>query len=288
MMRKVFLIDIDGEGWQMKRFTTKLLFTLIIVMGLTGCFSSKNENEIIMGSSPGPYNELFDAAIVPILESKGYTVKSINFSALMEANIAMTEESVDVVVSQHAGYMKVFNAQRGTDLVAVTMIPTVPAGIFSNKYKGLEEIKAGMTILIPQDASNAARAYGLLEKAGWISLKKDINPMEAGKNDIERNPYQLKIQEIDSNLIPRVLDDTDYAVIPGSIVWLGQLDPAKVLLQETLLPDLYLQVVLLGKNQNTEWAQAIVDAYNSPEFKAYMDAHNENNYWILPPALDAI
>lgn len=272
----------------MKSIVSKGVLIAVIALGLSGCFSSKNENEIIMGSSPGPYNELFDAAIVPILEAQGYTVKSINFSALMEANIAMTEESVDVAVSQHAGYMKVFNAQRGTDLVATTMIPTVPAGIFSNKYQSLDDVRTGMTVLIPQDASNAARAYGLLEKAGWITLKEGINPMEAGKSDIANNPYQLKIQEIDSNLIPRVLEDTDYAVIPGSIVWLGQLDPAKVLLQETLLPDLYLQVVVLGKNQNTQWAKAIVEAYNSPEFKAYMDAHNDNNYWILPPALTAI
>lgn len=272
----------------MRNIISRLLVVTIIGLGLFGCFSSKNENEIIMGSSPGPYNELFDAAIVPILEAKGFTVKSINFSALMEANIAMTEEAVDVAVSQHAGYMKVFNEQRGTDLAAITMIPTVPAGIFSDRYTDLASIQSGMKVLIPQDASNAARAYGLLEKAGWITLKEGINPMQAGKNDIAENPYNLHIQEIDSNLIPRVLDDADYAVIPGSIVWLGQMDPVKVLLQETLLPDLYLQVVILDKNRDTPWAKAIVEAYNSPEFKAYMETHNAHNYWILPPNLEAV
>ena len=256
----------------MRNIISRLLVVTIIGLGLFGCFSSKNENEIIMGSSPGPYNELFDAAIVPILEAKGFTVKSINFSALMEANIAMTEEAVDVAVSQHAGYMKVFNEQRGTDLAAITMIPTVPAGIFSDRYTDLASIQSGMKVLIPQDASNAARAYGLLEKAGWITLKEGINPMQAGKNDIAENPYNLHIQEIDSNLIPRVLDDADYAVIPGSIVWL----------------DLYLQVVILDKNRDTPWAKAIVEAYNSPEFKAYMETHNAHNYWILPPNLEAV
>lgn len=258
---------------------------LVLVVGLVGCSAEKRENEIVMGVSPGPYNELFDAAIAPILEAQGYTIKRINFAALIESNIAMLEDAVDVVVAQHAGYMKVFNEQRGTDLVALAKIPTVPAGIFSNRYQKLADIRDGMTILIPQDASNAARAYGLLAKAGWIVLDSDINMMAASKNDIVKNPYNLEIKEVDSHLIPRVLDDADFAVIPGSIVWLGQMDASRVLLQEDLLEDLYLQVVVLNKNRDSDWAQAIVAAYRSPEFKHYMEKNNQDNYWILPPEL---
>lgn len=270
------------------RWLSTMTMSVVLVLGLSGCFSDKNENEIIMGVSPGPYNELFDAAIAPILTAEGFTLKNVNFSALIESNIAMTEGAVDVVVAQHAGYMKVFNDQRNTDLIAVTMIPTVPAGIFSNKYQSITDIGQGMVVLIPQDASNAARAYALLAKAKWITLKPNTDLMQASKNDILENPYALDIKEIDSNLIPRVLEDTDFAVIPGSIVWLGKLDPSRVLLQETLLPELYLQVVIRDEDRDTKWAKAIVAAYNSKAFKDYMDANNEYNYWTLPPALEAI
>ncbi|WP_233146765.1 MetQ/NlpA family ABC transporter substrate-binding protein [Ignatzschineria sp. F8392] len=259
----------------------------ILTLGLVGCSADHRENEIVMGVSPGPYNELFDEAIAPILEAEGYTIKRINFSALIESNIAMLEDAVDVVVAQHAGYMKVFNEQRGTNLVALAKIPTVPAGIFSNRHQQLVDINEEMTILIPQDASNAARAYGLLAKAGWITLASDINLMAATRNDIVANPYHLNIKEVDSHLIPRVLDDADFAVIPGSIVWLGQMDASKVLLQEDLLEDLYLQVVVLDKNRDSDWAKAIIAAYQSPEFKRYMEVNNQSNYWILPPELNA-
>lgn len=269
----------------MKRWGLVLAVMITGVSLLVGCSKEQDSKVITMGVSPGPYDELFDAAIVPILEKEGYTIKHINFSALLEANIAMTENAVDAVVSQHAGFMKVFNEQRGTDLVAIQKIPTVPAGIFSNRHQSLTDVAENMTILIPQDASNAARAYGLLAKVGWISLKPGINLMQASKNDIAGNPYQLNIKEVDSSLIPRILDDADFAVIPGSIVWLGKLDPSNVLAQESLLDDLYLQVVIKGKDQESDWAKAIIKAYNSPEFKAYMKAHNQNNYWILPPAL---
>lgn len=269
----------------MKRWGLILGTMVLSVFLLLGCSNDKNEKTIVMGVSPGPYDELFDVAIAPILEKEGYTIKHLNFSALLEANIAMTENAVDAVVSQHAGFMKVFNAQRGSDFAAVQKIPTVPAGIFSNRHQSLSDVTQNMTILIPQDASNAARAYGLLAKIGWIELKPNINLMSASKNDIVNNPFQLDIKEVDSSLIPRILDDADFAVIPGSIVWLGKLDPSRVLAQETLLEDLYLQVVVRGKDQESDWVKAIVKAYNSPEFKAYMKEHNQNNYWILPPSL---
>ncbi len=260
-----------------------LLFSSLFL--LAGCSQQKDEKTIVMGVSPGPYDELFDIAIVPILEKEGYTVKHLNFSALLEANIAMTENAVDAVVSQHAGFMRVFNEQRGSDLIAIQKIPTVPAGIFSNHFDNLNQIKEEMTILIPQDASNAARAYGLLQKVGWITLKPGVDLMSVTQNDIIDNPYNLAIKEMDSSLIPRVLDDADFAVIPGSIVWLGKLDPSKVLAQETLLDDLYLQVVIRAENRDKAWAKAIVDAYNSEEFKRYMQQNNQNHYWIIPPSL---
>lgn len=268
----------------MKRWNLKVIAILSALL-LFGCSNNKDEKTIVMGVSPGPYNELFDVAIVPILEQEGYTVKNVNFSALLEANVAMIDGAVDVAVAQHAGYMKVFNAQRDADLVAIQKIPTVPAGLFSNRHRALTDIADHMTVLIPQDASNAARAYGLLAKVGWISLKPDVNLMQASSHDIVSNPYQLTIKEVDSSLIPRILEDADFAVIPGSIVWLGKLDPSEVLAQETLLEDLYLQVVIRDQNQESEWAKAIIKAYNSAEFKAYMQKHNQNNYWILPPEL---
>lgn len=266
-----------------KKLLTTLLVLIIPFTLLVACGDGKNnDNQIVMGVSPGPYNELFDAAITPILEAEGYTVKNINFSALLESNIAMMEDSVDVVVAQHEGYMKVFNHQRGADLIAIQKIPTVPAALFSNQHNSLDAIEDNMTILIPQDASNAARAYGLLQKAGWITVKKEIEPMEVSHNDILDNPYNLTIKEIDSSLIPRVLDDADFGVIPGSMVWLGNMDPAKALLQEDLLSELFLQVVVRSKNRDAPWAKAIINAYQSEEFRAYMEKHNQNNYWILP------
>ncbi len=54
-----------------------------------------DKTEIIYGKSQGPYTELFEAAIVPILQKQGYTVQGIDFSVLVTADIALNDGDVD-------------------------------------------------------------------------------------------------------------------------------------------------------------------------------------------------
>ena len=110
------------------------------VLGLVGCGNSgtkdsskdnADKKEIVYGKSQGPYTELFEDAIVPILEEKGYTVKGVDLSDLQTADIALNDGEVDVNVEQHTAYMDNFNKSYDGDLVAISPIPTVPAGVYS-------------------------------------------------------------------------------------------------------------------------------------------------------------
>ena len=65
---------------------------------------TEDKKEIVYGKSQGPYTELFEAAIVPILEKEGYTVKGVDFSDLQTADIGLNDGDVDVNVEQHAAY----------------------------------------------------------------------------------------------------------------------------------------------------------------------------------------
>lgn len=270
------------------------LTSTVLTLGLVGCGSSTdsqskgNDSEkktITIGVSPGPYNELFDAAVKPILEKDGYTVKSIDFSDLLQSEVALTEGSVDFNVAQHTAYADNYNKEKGGNLVAITPIPTVPAGIFSNRYSSINEIAQGQKIAIPKDPSNAARAFRLLAKAGWIKLNESANPTTLTLNDIGENTYNLDITEMESAQIPRALDDLDFAVLPGSIVYSSKIDSSKSLLTEDVSKELELVVVVDEKNKDSKWAQDIVSAYKSQEFKDYMSEHNKDNYWFVPDEL---
>ncbi|MCX8580051.1 hypothetical protein J3U35_11415 [Gilliamella sp. B2717] len=244
--------------------------------------NNQTKKEISMGVSPGPYNDLFRDAVKPILESEGYKVKLVNFPHLLESDVALSEGSIDLTVAQHTAYMNVFNAQRKANLKPVVHVPSVPAAIFSNKYQSLDKVFSGAKVAIPQDASNAARSYNLLEKAGWIKSKENTNPILASKNDIAENLEGIDIIEMDSANIPRVLNELDFAVIPGSIVYSANIDSSKALLLETIVPDLEIMVVVNEGNENSQWAQAVKRIYQSQQFKDYMQAHNQNGYWVMP------
>ena len=72
--------------------------------------------------------------------------------------------------------MENFNANYNADLVALSPIPTVPAGGYSAKYKSVDEIPDGAKVAVPNDASNTARCYLMLQKIGWIKLADDVDP----------------------------------------------------------------------------------------------------------------
>lgn len=161
----------------------------------------------------------------------------------------------------------------------------MPAGLFPARKKALEEVRKGDIIGIPDDPSNTARAFNILAKANLITLKEGINPIQATLEDVVDNPHQLEIIQMSSAQIPRSLLDLDYAVIPGSIVYSADLNASEQLIQEDVLKDYELVVTVIEQNKDSNWAKAIIKAYQSEAFKAYLDKHNADGYWFVPEEL---
>ena len=239
-----------------------------------------DKKEIVYGKSQGPYTELFEAAIVPILEKEGYTVNGVDFSDLQTADIGLNDGDVDVNVEQHTAYMENFNANYNADLVALSPIPTVPAGVYSAKYKSVDEIPDGAKVAVPNDASNTARCYLMLQKIGWIKLADDVDPSAVTQDDIVENPHNIEFTEMKSLTIPAAIQDFDYVAITGSVVYNAGIDPSTALATEDIQDHLVLQVVVKEENKDAELAKAIVDAYHSDEFKQYMEENNDGLWWI--------
>lgn len=270
-----------------KLFAALIVILLIVLLAFFTFRNKKaatsNEKQTIqLGSSPGPYSELFLKGIKPILEKEGYKVTNKSFNNLLNADIALSEGQVDLSVDQHTAYMKNFNSEKNANLVALTPIPTVPTGIYPANKKSLKEVATGDRIAIPNDPANTARAYNLLVKAGWITLKKGTDLIKATKKDIATNKYNLKIIEIDSSTIPRSRQDFEYVILPGSVAYSAKISTNKILLPETLRAEYWLVAVTNRKNANSKWAKAVKKAYQSQEFKDYVKKHNNDNYWVVP------
>ena len=66
----------------------------------------------------------------------------------------------------------------------------------------------------------------------------------------------------------------------GSVVYNAGIDASTALANEDIQDYLVLQVVVKKENKDAAWAQAIVDAYHSDEFKEYMKKNNDGLWWI--------
>ena len=244
---------------------------------------ASTKKELKYSKSQGPYSDLFEKGVKPILEKKGYKFVGKDMSDLLQADIALNEGEVDFNVEQHTAYMENFNKKQGGHLAAITPIPTVPAGIFAGSKTSLDQVADGDTVAVPNDASNTARAYALLQKAGWIKLdpKKDLSTVT--QQDIIENPHHLKFTEMKSLNIPAVRNDLSYIVITGAIIYNAKIDPATALMKEDILPHLMLQLVVQDKNKDAQWAKDIADAYKSAEFQEYMKKNNKG-LWFDPNA----
>ena len=68
----------------------KIRILAAMFLGLTACGSSEStdagdDKTIRVATSPGPYSELFQDGVAPILEEEGYTVDVQNFTDLTQA-----------------------------------------------------------------------------------------------------------------------------------------------------------------------------------------------------------
>ena len=183
-------------------------------------------------------------------------------------------------MEQHTAYAESFNANYNADLVPISPIPTVPAGVYSTKYTSVDEIPDGAKVAVPNDASNTARCYLMLQKIGWIKLADDVDPSAVTQDDIVENPHNIEFTEMKSLTIPAAIQDFDYVAITGSVVYNAGIDPSTALATEDIQDHLVLQVVVKEENKDAEWAKAIVDAYHSDEFKQYMEENNDGLWWI--------
>src|SRR5699024_6848750 len=155
----------------------------------------------------------------------------------------------------------------------------------SYDLKAVDKVDDGQTVGIHADGCNQTRALRVLIKLGWVTVDEDADPSLLTPSDIEEDQHNLDIQPMDSDTIPRALGELYCGIIPGSIAYSSQVDPALALEQEDLTDDLILQAVTTEEQVDSEWANAVAEAYRSEEFLDFVVEQNEDDYWFIPESL---
>ena len=132
----------------------------------------------------------------------------------------------------------------------------------------LDKIK----VAVPNDTTNEARALTLLEKNGFFKLKADAG-LTATKNDIEENPLNVTVDEVEAAQVPNVLQDEDYAVINSNYAISAGLDPMTDALAMEDGSSAYVNVLVCKEgNENEPAIKALVAALTSQTVKDYIDS----------------
>ena len=126
-------------------------------------------------------------------------------------------------------------------------------------------------VAVPNDTTNEARALTLLEKNGFFKLKADAG-LTATKNDIEENPLNVTVDEVEAAQVPNVLQDEDYAVINSNYAISAGLDPINDALAMEDGTSAYVNVLVCKDgNQEEPKIKALVAALQSQQVKDFMD-----------------
>ena len=125
--------------------------------------------------------------------------------------------------------------------------------------------KKGITIAVPNDTTNEARALILLEANGLIKLKEGAG-ITATARDIVENPYNITIKEVEAAQLPNFLGDVDYAVINSNYAIDAGLNPTKDSLAIEGSYSKYANILAVKEgNENTPKIKALKAALESKQ-----------------------
>lgn len=128
-----------------------------------------------------------------------------------------------------------------------------------------------ITIGVPNDTTNEARALLLLEANGYITLKEGAG-ITATIRDIESNPLGIRFEEIEAAQLPNVLPDLDYAVINSNYALSAGLNPVNDSLCIEGSESAYGNILAVKEgNENDPKILALVAALSSDAVKSFIE-----------------
>ena len=157
-------------------------------------------------------------------------------------------------------------------IVSVLLVAVLALAIFAGCSNKQSE---SLTIAVPNDATNEARALLLLQAKGYNKLK-DGAGITATVNDIAENPKNIKFNEVEAAQLPNVLKDVDYAVINSNYAIPANLNPVKdsLLIEDSASSYGNILAVKEG-NENTPKIKALKAALESKKVADFINSKYE-------------
>lgn len=259
------LLDTYGKDYE----------DILVVEGSVAAASETTESKgtITVAASPTPHAEIL-AQAAKLLADQGWTLEVTEFEDYVQPNLVVDGGDIDANYFQHVPYLDDFNAENGTALVSVAGIHYEPFGIYPGTKADLAELTDGDVIAVPNDTTNEARALLLLQDNGIITLKQGAD-LKATVKDIEENPYNINIQELEAAQVSRVKDEVAFVVLNGNYALEAGFSVAHDAVayesSDSVAAQTYVNVLVVKEgNENKEGILALAEVLKSQEIKQYI------------------
>ena len=234
---------------------------------------AESKGTITVAASPTPHAEIL-AKAKDILAKEGWELKVTEFEDYVQPNLVVESGEIDANYFQHVPYLEDFNKENGTNIVSAAGIHYEPFGIYPGTKAALDQIADGDTIAVPNDTTNEARALLLLQDNGLIKLKEGAG-LTATVLDIQDNPKNLKIQELEAAQVSRVKDEVAFVVLNGNYALEAGLSVGKDAVayekSDSEAAKTYVNIIGVKAGQeNSEKIQALVKALESEEIRQFI------------------
>lgn len=261
-----------------KTLLSKIFLIVVLALSLvfTGCGAksveiSDDETRIVVAASPTPHADILREC-VSLMKEKGYDLVIKEFRDYVQPNIALENGDVQANYFQHITYLNEFNKSKGTHLVSVGAIHYEPFGIYAGKKTDLS-IKTGLTIAVPNDPTNEARALLLLEQEGFITLKEGAGICATILDIVESNGN--KINEIQAPSIASTRKDNDLVVLNGNYAIANGLKVSDALAMESSTGEAsnaYGNVLAVHEvNKDKKIIKALIECLQSETIRKYIN-----------------
>jgi D-methionine transport system substrate-binding protein len=259
------------------------LFAAVLVLALAACGGNNNAandnkegklTKLVVGASNVPHAEILEKA-KPILKEKGIDLKIVTFQDYILPNKALADKEIDANYFQHIPYLEEQKKEYGYDFVNAGGIHIEPIGIYSKKYKSLEELPDGATIIMSNSVADHGRILSMLQEKGLIKLKDGVDKIKATVKDIVENPKHLKFKaDVDAGMLPQIYKngEGDAVVINANYALDAGLDPAKdPIAVESPKNNPYVNIIAVRKgDENRKEIKTLVEVLHSKEIQDFI------------------
>jgi D-methionine transport system substrate-binding protein len=261
-----------------------LFLALSFVLVLAACGTSEEKSdggedkagestELVVGASNVPHAEILEEA-KPILKDKGIELKIETFQDYILPNKALDSKELDANYFQHIPYLNSQIEENGYDFVNAGGIHIEPIGVYSKKYKSLDELPEGAQLIMSNSVADHGRLLSLLEAEGLIKLKDGIDKTKATTEDVIENKKNLKFDtNYEAALLPQIFNngEGDAVLINSNYAIDAGLNPIEdsIAIEDKESP--YVNVIAVNKGDETNDAiKTLVEVLRSKEIQDFI------------------